>query len=43
MKKRYCGWMSCRALVTPDMTHCPQCGVALSFEYEDEDAADQES
>jgi transcription termination/antitermination protein NusA len=33
----------CSALVTPDMTHCPQCGVALSFEYEDEDAADQES
>jgi N utilization substance protein A len=33
----------CSALVTPDMTHCPQCGVALSFEYEDDDAADQES
>lgn len=33
----------CRALVTPDMTQCPQCGVALSFEYEDEDAEDQES
>ena len=33
----------CRAEVTPDMTHCPQCGVALSFEYEDEDAEDQES
>lgn len=31
----------CRAPVTPDMTHCPQCGVALSFEYEDEE--DQES
>lgn len=33
----------CSALVTPDMSHCPQCGVALSFEYEDEDAAEQES
>ncbi len=33
----------CRALVTPEMTQCPQCGVALSFEYEDEDAEDQES
>ncbi|OHD27661.1 MAG: transcription termination/antitermination protein NusA [Spirochaetes bacterium GWB1_59_5] len=33
----------CRAQVTPDMTQCPQCGVALSFEYEDEDAEDQES
>ncbi|MBN2874931.1 MAG: transcription termination factor NusA, partial [Spirochaetales bacterium] len=33
----------CHAEVTPDMTHCPQCGVALSFEYEDEDAEDQES
>ena len=31
----------CRATVTPDMTHCPQCGVALSFEYEDEE--DQKS
>jgi len=31
----------CRAPVTPDMTHCPQCGVALSFEYEDEE--DQKS
>jgi len=28
----------CHAVITPDMTHCPQCGVALSFEYEDEDA-----
>ncbi len=33
----------CRAQVTPDMTQCPQCGVALSFEYEDEDAEDKES
>jgi N utilization substance protein A len=33
----------CHAVVTPDMTNCPQCGVALSFEYEDEDAEDQES
>jgi len=33
----------CRALVTPEMTQCPQCGVALSFEYEDEDTEDQES
>jgi len=33
----------CGALVTPDMTNCPQCGVALSFEYEDESADDQES
>lgn len=33
----------CHARITPDMTHCPQCGVALSFEYEDEDAADSES
>ena len=35
----------CHAVITPDMTHCPQCGVALSFEYEDEDAEaeDQES
>jgi N utilization substance protein A len=33
----------CHAGVTPDMTHCPQCGVALSFEYEDDDAEDQES
>lgn len=31
----------CQATVTPDMTQCPQCGVALSFEYEDEE--DQES
>jgi len=33
----------CHAEVTPDMTSCPQCGVALSFEYEDDDAEDQES
>jgi len=33
----------CHAVVTPDMTQCPQCGVALSFEYEDEGAEDQES
>ncbi|TFG85150.1 MAG: transcription termination/antitermination protein NusA [Spirochaetales bacterium] len=33
----------CHATVTPDMTNCPQCGVALSFEYEDEDATDPES
>lgn len=33
----------CQARVTPDMTHCPQCGVALSFEYEDGDEVDQES
>jgi len=33
----------CHAEVTPEMTQCPQCGVALSFEYEDEDAEDQES
>jgi N utilization substance protein A len=33
----------CHAVVTPDMANCPQCGVALSFEYEDEDAEDQES
>ncbi len=30
----------CGARVTPDMTHCPNCNVELSFEYEDED--DQE-
>ncbi len=29
----------CGARVTPDMSHCPACGVELSFEYED----DQES
>jgi transcription termination/antitermination protein NusA len=33
----------CHFEVTPDMTNCPQCGVALSFEYEDEDADGQES
>ncbi len=33
----------CHAEVTPDMTHCPACGVALSFEYEDDDTEDQES
>jgi len=35
----------CHAVITPDMTHCPQCGVALSFEYEDAEAEaeDQES
>lgn len=33
----------CQAEVTPDMNQCPQCGVALSFEYEDEDEEDQES
>jgi len=33
----------CHAVVTPDMSNCPQCGVALSFEYEDEDTEDQES
>lgn len=32
----------CQAPITPDMSNCPQCGVALSFEYEDE-ADDQES
>lgn len=32
----------CQAQITPDMSHCPQCGVALSFEYED-DADDQNS
>lgn len=31
----------CHAVVTPDMTHCPQCGVALSFEYEDENGEAQ--
>jgi N utilization substance protein A len=33
----------CHAEVTPDMTNCPHCGVALSFEYEDEEADGQES
>lgn len=33
----------CHALVTPDMTQCPQCGVALSFEYEDEADEEEES
>lgn len=33
----------CHAVVTPDMTQCPQCGVALSFEYEDETANEEES
>lgn len=32
----------CHAEVTPEMTQCPQCGVALSFEYEDEDTEEQE-
>ena len=32
----------CQAQITPDMSHCPQCGVALSFEYED-DADEQDS
>ncbi len=27
----------CHARITPDMTHCPQCGVELAFEYEDDD------
>ncbi|MCX7025811.1 MAG: transcription termination factor NusA [Spirochaetes bacterium] len=26
----------CGARVTPDMTHCPNCSVELSFEYEDD-------
>jgi N utilization substance protein A len=26
----------CGSRVTPEMTHCPNCGVELSFEYEDE-------
>ncbi len=33
----------CHAPLTLEMTHCPQCGVALSFEYEDEDTEEQES
>ena len=26
----------CGSRVTPEMTHCPNCGVELSFEYEDD-------
>jgi N utilization substance protein A len=29
----------CRAPVNPGMTHCPSCGVELSFEYEDDQEA----
>jgi len=29
----------CGHRVTPDMTHCPSCGVELSFEYEDDQEA----
>ena len=29
----------CGARVTPEMTHCPACGVELSFEYEDDQEA----
>ena len=29
----------CGARVTPEMTHCPACGVELSFEYEDDQGA----
>ncbi len=29
----------CGARVTPDMSHCPACGVELSFEYEDDQNA----
>lgn len=29
----------CGARVTPDMSHCPACGVELSFEYEDDQEA----
>jgi N utilization substance protein A len=25
----------CGAKITVDMTHCPSCGIGLSFEYED--------
>ena len=27
----------CGTVVTPDMKHCPNCGVELSFEYSDDD------
>jgi len=29
----------CGASVTPEMSHCPSCGVELSFEYEDDQEA----
>ena len=29
----------CGASVTPDMMHCPSCGVELSFEYGDDQDA----
>ena len=29
----------CSTRVTPEMTHCPNCGVELSFEYEDGEEA----
>jgi N utilization substance protein A len=29
----------CGSRVTPEMTHCPNCGVELSFEYEDDQQA----
>jgi N utilization substance protein A len=29
----------CGSRVTPEMTHCPNCGVELSFEYEDDGEA----
>jgi len=29
----------CGAAVTPEMSHCPSCGVELSFEYEDDQEA----
>jgi N utilization substance protein A len=29
----------CGSRVTPEMTHCPNCGVELSFEYEDDQEA----
>ncbi len=33
----------CHARITLDMTNCPQCGVELTFEYEDEDEEEDAS
>ncbi|MCE1206922.1 MAG: transcription termination/antitermination protein NusA, partial [Spirochaetia bacterium] len=29
----------CGSIVTPEMTHCPSCGVELSFEFGDDQQA----
>ena len=42
-EKEYYECPECGKPITEDMDHCPNCGVELSFEEEDEDEAEEET